>query len=75
MIKEQTEKLNLSKYTEHSKERLMLEVDPDYPQKLHNIYNNHPLAAQKINVEKDILSNHLSNQSQQQKETTNFIEN
>ena len=58
MIKEQTEKLNLSKYTEDSKEGLMLEVDPDYPQELHNIDNNHPLAAEKINVKKDILSNH-----------------
>ena len=52
MIKEQTEKLNLSKYTEDSKEGLMLQVDPDYPQELHNIYNNHPLAAEKINVKK-----------------------
>ena len=37
MIKEKTEKLNLSKYTEDSKEGLMLVVDPDYPQELHNI--------------------------------------
>ena len=55
MIKEQTEKLNLSKYTEDSKEGLMLEVDPDYPQELHNIDNNHPLAAEKINVKKDTV--------------------
>ena len=47
MIKEQTEKLNLSIYTEDSKEGLMLEVDTDYPQELHNIDNNHPLAAEK----------------------------
>ena len=46
MIKEKTEKLNLSKYTEDSKEGLMLVVDPDYPQELHNIlYNNHTLTT------------------------------
>lgn len=82
MIKEQTEKLNLSKYTEDSKKGLMLEVDPDYPQELQNIYNNHPSAAEKINVKKDILSNHCESIRQtynitnkQQKEKTNFIEN
>ena len=36
----------------------MLEVDPDYPQQLHNIYNNHTLATEKINVKKEVLSNH-----------------
>ena len=36
----------------------MLEVDPDYPQELHNIYNNHTLATEKINLKKDVLSNH-----------------
>ena len=46
MIKEQTEKLNLSKYTEDSKEGLMLEVDPDYPQELHNIDNSGAPAAE-----------------------------
>ena len=62
----------------------MLVVDPDYPQELHNIYNNHILATEKINVKKrhtvkllrkyrtKILS--ITNK-QQQKETTNVIEN
>ena len=71
MIKEQTEKLNLSKYTEDSKEGLMLEVDPDYPQELHNIYNNQPLAAEKINVKKDILSNYCESITQKYNITNN----
>ena len=78
MIKEQTEKLNLSKYTEDSKEGLMLEVDPDYPQELHNIYNNHPPAAEKINVKKnhcESIRQTYKITNKQQKETTNFIEN
>ena len=58
MIEEKSEKLNLSKYTEDCKEGLMLVVDPDYPKELHNIYNNHILATEKINVKKDILSSY-----------------
>lgn len=36
----------------------MLEVDLDNPQELHKSHNDHPLAAEKINVSKSTLSNY-----------------
>ena len=50
------DKLNLSKYTNESKRGLILEVDLEYPKRLHNIHNEYPLAAEKINVTKGMLS-------------------
>lgn len=50
--------VNLADYKEDSKKGLLLEVDLDYPHKLHNLDNEFPLARQKINVEKDMLSNY-----------------
>ena len=45
-------------YTEDIKEGLILEVDPEYPSNLHKKHNDYPLAAEKIRVNNDILSNY-----------------
>ena len=36
----------------------VLEVDLEYPQKLHDIHNDYPLAPEKINIPKELLSNY-----------------
>ena len=36
----------------------VLEVDLEYPEELHNIHNDYPLAPEKINVRKEWLSNY-----------------
>ena len=34
----------------------VLEVDLEYPEKLHDIHNDYPLAPEKINIPKEWLS-------------------
>ena len=36
----------------------VLEVDLEYPEKLHDIHNDYPLAPEKINIPKEWLSDY-----------------
>ena len=54
----QIEKTNLGKYTENSKKGLILEVDLEYLQELHDLHNDYPLGPEKIKVAKDMLSDY-----------------
>ena len=54
----QIEKTNLGKYTENSTKGLILEVDLEYPQELHDLHNDYPLGPEKIKVAKDMLSDY-----------------
>ena len=51
-----TNKFDLSKYNADSKEGLILEVDLEYPNKLHDLHNDHPIAPEKVKVSRDMLS-------------------
>ena len=44
----------------HSNEYI-LEVDLEYPDELHELYNNYPLAPEKLKTNHDMLSNYCSN--------------
>ena len=50
--------IDLAKYKEDSKKGLILEVDFEYPQALHDLHNDYPLAPEKIKVSKDMLSSY-----------------
>ena len=50
------EEVDLSKFDDESEKGLILEVDLEYPEELHNFHNDYPLAAEKIKVTEDMLS-------------------
>ena len=58
MTQKQIDNIDLAKYKEDSKNGLILEVDLKYPEELHDLHNDYPLTAEKIKVEKDMLSNY-----------------
>ena len=58
LTKEQIKKTNLANYSEEHDEGLLLEVDLDYPQELHDLHNDYPLAPEKLKVNKNMLSDY-----------------
>ena len=54
----QIKKTNLSKYTENSEKGLILEVDLEYPQELHDLHNDYPLGPEKVKVAENMLSDY-----------------
>ena len=58
MTERQTNNIDLAKYNDNSKKGLILEVDLEYPKELHDLHNDYPLAAEKVKVNKDMLSSY-----------------
>ena len=48
--------LLLDDYNETSNRGLILEVDLEYPNELHDLHNDYPLAPEKVKVKRDMLS-------------------
>ena len=55
---QEIEDLDLNEYGKENEKGLILEVDLEYPKKLHNFHNDYPLASEKIKVTKDMLSDY-----------------
>ena len=47
---------HLNEYTSNSSRGCVLEVDLEYPKKLHKLHNDYPLAPNKIEIEREMLS-------------------
>ena len=56
MKEKQINKIDLAKYKDDSKKGLIMEVDLEYPEELHDLHNDYPLAAEKVRVTEDMLS-------------------
>ena len=56
--KKEITKIDLAKCIEDSKKGVILEVDLEYPQELHDIHNDDPLASEKMKATKEMLSLH-----------------
>ena len=52
------DELDVMSINEKSDVGSILEVDLEYPDKLHEIHNDYPLAPEKLTVTNDILSNY-----------------
>ena len=64
---EELNKIDLGKYKEDSRERLVLEVDLEYPKDLHELHNDYPLAPGKVKVSKNMLSKYCNRISEKYK--------
>ena len=66
--------LDLKKYDKENKKGIILEVDLEYPEKLHDLHNDYPLAAEKIKVEKSMLSNYCNKISEKYNISTGLVQ-
>ena len=47
---------NIGAYHESSRKGLMLEVDSEYPNEVHELHNDYPLGHEKMKVKSEMLS-------------------
>ena len=66
---------NLMKIKNNSSTGYVLEVDLEYPQKLHDTHNDYPLAPEKINVPKEWFSNYCLKNANEHNITTGSVKN
>ena len=73
LTEKQINNLNLTKYQEDSNKGLILEVDLEYPEGLHDLHNDYPLAAEKVKVSPNMLSNYCKNIAEKYKISTGLV--
>lgn len=57
MTEKKIHKLDPAKYTSNNEKGLILEVDPEYPNELHDIHNDYPSLLKKKS-DKNMLTNY-----------------
>ena len=51
-------KFELNKYTSNSSKECVLEIDLEYPKELPELHNDYPLAPEKIEIKRVMLSDY-----------------
>ena len=73
MTQKQIDKIDLAKYKEDSEKGLILEVDLEYPEELHDLHNDYPLGPEKVRVSNDMLSEYCKNISEKYNISTGLV--
>ena len=73
MAQKQIDMIDLAKYKEDSKKGLILEVDLEYLKELHDLHNDYPLAAERVCVNKDMLSDYCKKIAEKYKISTGLV--
>ena len=66
-------KIDLDKYKEDSKKGLILEVDLEYDDKIHDLHNDYPLGPEKIKVKENMLSDYCQKIANKYRISTNLV--
>ena len=56
MTDKEINKVDLGKYKTNGEKGLISDVDIEYPRELHDLHNDYPVAPEKANVSKNMLS-------------------
>ena len=73
MTQKQIDKIDLAKYKEDSEKGLILEVDLEYPEELHDLHNDYPLGPEKVKLTNDMLSDYYKNISEKYNISTGLV--
>ena len=73
MTQQQINKIDLAKYKEDSEKGFIAEVDLEYPEELHDLHNDYPLAPEKVKVTKDMLSDYCQNIAEKYSISTGIV--
>ena len=73
MTQKQIDKIDLAKYKEDSEKGLILEVDLEHPEELHDLHNDYPLGPEKVKLTNDMLSDYCKNISEKYNISTGLV--
>ena len=73
MTDKEIKKIDLGKYRADSKKGLILEVDLEYCQELHDLHNDYPVAPEKVKVSNNMLSGYCKKIAEKYNISTSLV--